>query len=510
MKAATKTLSRVLLSGLLLGCAPAAREQTLDVLAGSELSDLEGPVLDAIARNTGVRLKLRSTGTIDAAERIAAGQGADLAWLSSDRYLQLHPGAARRILARTPTMLSPVVLGVRQDLARQWGWEKGVSWKDVAVKAGNGEFSYAMTNPAASNSGFSALVGVTSALAGGGDAVALEKLDTPEVRGFARGVALSAGSSGFLADAYVRDQDTLGGMINYESVITQLNASGRLRTPLTVLMPEEGVVTADYPLMLLNPDARAAYGRVTAYLKTPQAQALVRERTGRRTPGGQTDAPPELAFPGSLGAIDATLRAYLDENRRPASTTFVLDISGSMRGERLAALKRALQALAGGDVSVTGRYARFAPREQVRLITFADRVHDLKTFEVGPSGNEGAALRQIHDYAGRLELQGGTAIYAALNEALRHLKAEGPQPERIRTVVLMTDGENNEGPELEAFLAQYATQPAHVRAARIFPILFGEARPDEMAQVARVSGGRVFDARSTPLPIIFKDIRAYQ
>lgn len=299
-------------------------------------------------------------------------------------------------------------------------------------------------------------------------------------------------------------------MINYENVITQLNASGKLRQPLRVLIPDEGVVTADYPLILLNPDAREAYGRVTDYLKTSAAQTLVKERTGRHPLGGQEDMPLELAFPGSLAAIEATLSAYLNENRRPASTTFVLDVSGSMQGERLDALKSSLQALAGGDVSVTGRYAQFAPREQVRFLTFSSKVHDLKKYQVGSSGHEGAALQQIKDYAKQLQIQGGTAIYDALTSALQQLEGEGPQPNRIRTVVLMTDGENNEGMGLHDFLAVRAAKPQHVRDVRIFPILFGEASPDEMEELARATGGRVFDARSRPLPSIFKEIRAYQ
>jgi Ca-activated chloride channel family protein len=45
---------------------------------------------------------------------------------------------------------------------------------------------------------------------------------------------------------------------------------------------------------------------------------------------------------------------------------------------------------------------------------------------------------------------------------------------------------------------------------RIFPILFGEASNTEMATLAQLSGGRVFDGRRAALSLVFKDIRGYQ
>ena len=42
----------------------------------------------------------------------------------------------------------------------------------------------------------------------------------------------------------------------------------------------------------------------------------------------------ELPFPSKLDTIDALLTVYLDEIRKPASAIFVLDLSGSMDGDR--------------------------------------------------------------------------------------------------------------------------------------------------------------------------------
>ncbi|MFX8242868.1 VWA domain-containing protein, partial [Acinetobacter baumannii] len=62
--------------------------------------------------------------------------------------------------------------------------------------------------------------------------------------------------------------------------------------------------------------------------------------------------------------------------RKPATSIFVLDISGSMRGDgRIDAMREALKVLAGaGDNSATARYAAFQQRERVVLIAFDDKV----------------------------------------------------------------------------------------------------------------------------------------
>ena len=85
-----------------------------------------------------------------------------------------------------------------------------------------------MTNPAASNSGLVALIGVASALSGSSDSIDTGTIDKDALRAFFKGQALTAGSSGFLADSYVRDQGAVDGIVNYESILMSLNDGGKL------------------------------------------------------------------------------------------------------------------------------------------------------------------------------------------------------------------------------------------------------------------------------------------
>ena len=80
-------------------------------------------------------------------------------------------------------------------------------------------------------------------------------------------------------------------------------------------------------------------------------------------PGLSAAAVAELAFPNRLEVIDAVLASYQGSWRRPATSIFVLDVSGSMKGERLDAMRAALKVLAGAEASTaSARYARFQSR----------------------------------------------------------------------------------------------------------------------------------------------------
>jgi Ca-activated chloride channel family protein len=535
-----RRLGALVLGALLLaGCSDAgsgplgkAEPGKLRILAGSELADLQ-PVLDEAATATGVKVEFTFTGTLEGAEALANGSvdgKYDAVWFSSNRYPAGIPEAAKRLGSQVKIMSSPVVLGLAAPVAQRLGWAgRPVGWGEIAAQAGNKTFSYGMTDPSASNSGFSALVGVASALAGAGNAIDARQIAsvTPQLTRFFSAQALSAGSSGWLSDAYTRratGQDPgqkVDGLINYESVLLSANASGKLPEPLTLIYPSDGVVTADYPLSLLTAageDARSAHQRLSAYLRTPDVQKRIMETTQRRpvvpgVPLGPQFAGHdlvELPFPATQQAVDALLSAYFDKIRRPSRTLYVLDTSGSMKGDRIDALRTALVGLTGADSSLTGRFRRFRSREEVTLLPFGTRPGAPRTFTV-PEQDPAGELGRIKAFAEGLSAAGGTAIYDSLSEAYRVL---GPlaagDPDRFTSIVLMTDGENANGSSLADFQASFGALPPAMRQVPVFTVLFGEGSSNELTQVATLTGGKVFDAREGRLSEVFQEIRGYQ
>jgi Ca-activated chloride channel family protein len=502
------------------GSSPAPCSSALQVLAGSELKDIE-PLLPDLEKATGYRLHLNYVGSLDGAERIAGGDRTPLAWFSSAKYLTLLQGGSGRIAAQQKIMLSPVVLGVKHGVAQRFGWtgNPNVTWADIAARAKAGQLHFGMANPAASNSGFVALVGVAEAFARSGAALDAGTIDAAALKDFFSGQALTAGSSGFLADSYVRSQDGLDGMINYESILLSLNQGTLLRDKLDLVYPKDGIATADYPLVLLDRSRRDAFDRISAWLRRPEIQTRIMQTTSRRPalPEVKPDSRfpsqvlVELPFPGSLEVVNRLVAVYLDQARPAAHAIFALDTSGSMEGGRIDSLKRALVNLTGADTSISGQFARFRQREEITIILFNNSVYQTRDFTVADTSATSADLTAIRSYVNGFRAGGGTAIYDAAYAAYQQAAAAMQrEPDRLYSIVLMTDGENNVGRDGSRFLADYRQLPANVRAVKTFAVLFGEASPAELQQVADATGGRVFDSRSTSLSQAFKEIRGYQ
>jgi len=493
-----------LLSSLLLITACNQQSSTtLSVIAGSELRDLE-PILPDLEKATGVKLAVTYSGTLEGAERIAGGEKFDLAWFSHGKYLALSQ--PNKVFQQEKLMLSPVVLGVKTSRAQALGWAgKPVSWKTISVAASSGKFRFAMTNPAASNSGFTALMGLSEAFGAGSDAL---------LKDFFKGQTLTAGSSGYLSDAFVRDQSRLDGMVNYESVLLGLNQSGKLKEKLTLIYPEEGVVTADYPLTLLDSSKKDAYLKVVDYFKKKDVQQRIVQTTLRRPVDSSVDTGSrfptgivnELPFPRSSAQMNTILGRYLSSQRRPAYAVFVLDVSGSMNGDRLNALKDSLSRLAGADSSLSGQFSSFQTREKLALLTFSSAVNPPKFININTKQDRD----KVRAFVGGLNANGGTNIYGALEAAYKVVQTDRAEyPDYNYSVVLMTDGENNGNLELSDFQSFYGNLPSSVKGVRTFPILFGDGNVGEMGEIASTTGGKVFDGQKS-LQGAFKEIRGYQ
>ncbi|MEV5613361.1 extracellular solute-binding protein [Streptomyces sp. NPDC052225] len=477
----------------------------LRILASSELSDM-APALDRTRDLTGIDVDPTYMGTLDAVQLLASGKADgkfDAVWLSSNDYLRLVPGAKKRIVSETPVMSSPVAIGVREEALGKLGRPPSdVTWKQFEQAVTERKLTYGMTDPARSHSGFATLVSVASALSGAQSALTGEDIGKARARlkEFFRGQQLTSGSSGFLAQAYVRRGD-VDALLNYESVLAGIPG-------LTVIRPKDGVVTADYPLSSLAAAPAAArenVRRLAETLRTPELQQAVTSRTLRRpvvsgvtpAPGLDTARRRELPFPGTRSTADELLSSYENELRRPSRTVYVLDTSGSMKGERLAALKRALHGLTGG----------FREREEVTLMPFGNGVKSVRTHVVDPAAPR-KGLDAVERDTAALTASGGTAVYTSLEAAYGQVGGGGR--DMFTSIVLMTDGENTTGAKAADFDRFYRTLGRAERNTPVFPILFGDASRAELSGIAELTGGRLFDAVNGSLAGALEEIRGYQ
>lgn len=546
-----KGLRVLLLAALLAACGkkdeapaapppPAVPVADFTVLATTDLRDAQ-PLEEMVLKATGVRLRFRYGGTMESTEAVLTGEAkADAAWFANAKYLLSSPQGQGRVKLQEKIMLSPIAVGVSESDAKRFGWDKPdlkMTWKDIALAAKAGKLNYALSNPATSNQGFMALMGVVAAASGKSEALAAADVDRGAIADFLKGYKLPGDNSTYLSEQFVLQQGTrVNAFINYESWLLSLNATGKLREKLRLIYPYEGVSTADYPLMLLNDQRRADYLKVVEYLKGDAAQTWLARQTLRRPIRPEVAAKVEdllpkqglqveLPFSPDRTLADGLIAAYLNEFRTPIASTFVLDTSGSMNGGgRRQQLIEALHYIAGADASLTGRIARLTQREKLWFMTFSDSVRRPQAFTM-PAAKAAArgvaeqddseatrqVLADVRESADRLQMKGGTALYDAVYDALKLMLDErNRSPGYQYSVVAFTDGESNQGRSLEAFKRDYAALPEDVKAIPVFMVLFGEANEQALKDLVKITGGRVFDARKTPLYAVFKDIRAYQ
>jgi Ca-activated chloride channel homolog len=405
---------------------------------------------------------------------------------------------------------------VKAAKAAELGWTaRAPGWAEIAKAAGSGQLRYGMTNATSSNTGMSALFAVASALAGKTEDLTAQDVDAKTLKAFLSGQKLTAGSSGWLAEAYVKNPSAIDAMVNYEAVILRANEKLAPADKLTLIYPRDGMISADYPLMLLNGEKREAYTKLVATLKAAPFQrdalsvAFLRPANPEVAATGAlpSAAVAELGFPNRLEVVDAVLGAYQAQWRKPATSIFVLDLSGSMQGPRLSSMRDALKLLSGAEsATASARYSAFQSRERVVLITFASEV-SAPVWVRFEADKIDAARTELRRQADAMVADGGTAIYSALAAAEDLARQElAREPDRFVSIVLLTDGESNAGLKVDEFRAQYTGG----LPARIFPILFGEGNVAEMQQIAQLSGGREFDGRKFQLGQVFKEIRGYQ
>ncbi|MBC7604390.1 MAG: substrate-binding domain-containing protein [Ramlibacter sp.] len=521
---------------------PAVAAAPFRVLATTDLKDaiaLEEMVLKA----TGIALKFTFGGTMESTESVLSGNAStDGAWFANAKYLLSDQQGQSRVKLQEKIMLSPLVVGVSQSHAKTLGWDDPqvaakITWKTIAQAARDGKLKYALSNPATSNQGFIALMGVAAAASGKPEALTAADVDRGAISGFIKGYKLPGDNSTYLSEKFIEQQNTrVNAFINYESWLLSLNQSGKLKEPLTLVYPHEGVATADYPFMLLNDARRADYQKIVDYLKSEPAQTWLTKTTLRRPVNAdvaraqaalfpQNAMLVELPFSPNRELADGLIDAYLNEFRTPIASTFVLDVSGSMNGGgRRQQLVQALQYIAGDDASLTGRIARLTSREKIWMLPFSDEPGQPTLFEVPPgranargvqvqadTESKRKVLGQVRDYAEELRMNGSTALYDSVLVALTNMNAERKRnPSYQYSVVAFTDGENNRGRDLAAFKVAYAQLPEDVRAIPVFMVLFGEAKERDLRELVSVTGGRVFDARKATLYSVFKDIRAFQ
>lgn len=519
-------LAMIVLAALFLaGCTPESNQPTLRVISGSENKTLE-PMVQQLAKREGIKIEVTYKGSVDIMLELEKGTAStyDAVWPADRIWITL--GDRQHVVKNIESIYrTPVVFGVKKSAAQRLGWVgKPVSVNDILSAAKSGKLRYMMTSATQSNSGAAAYLGYLNAFAGKPEVLSSDDLKKPEVaekvRQILGTVNRTAGSSGFLKDTFVQQYDFYDAMVNYETMVVAANQelARQGKEQLYVIYPTDGLSIADSPLGLIGKgDAAkdAAFLKLQTFLKdAPQQQAML--AMGHRTGGLGITVPnadtavfnpaygfdttsnlPILNKP-SADVIREALVLYQTAFRKPSLTIYVLDYSGSMKGQPLQQLKDGMRMML--DQQLAGQYLlQAAPKDVTVVIPFDDRVFDIKSV----SGNDSEKLRDLLAYVDSLSDRSGTNFYEPLRQALSIVKQYDYEAYSV-AFVLMTDGESN------GSFDSFAQEARNLGLSNVpvYSIMFGSADATQLKRLAEISSGKVFDGRKD-LVGAFREAKGY-
>lgn len=507
---------------VLAGCdRPAGRNFT--IVSGSENTVLE-PVVKSFCDRQGFACSFKYEGSLDIGLALDSADGidADAVWPASSVWIDLFDHG-RRVKSATSIAQMPVVLGVRKSKAEALGWVgKEVAMADILAAVKNGSLKFLMTSATQSNSGASAYLAMLTSALGGKPVIEPGDLDSPKVidavRTLLSGVERSSGSSGWLADLYVKAAEAgtqYDAMWNYEATIKETN--DKLRSSgkdiLYAIYPKDGIAIGDSPLGFIDRGKGADYQRffdqLIAYLQTDDAAKQI-AATGRRIPLAGTISPkaePDWNFDPSrlLTAIrlpeSVVIRQALDlyqgALRKPSLTAMCLDYSGSMGGDGERDLEAAMAFLLTPETA-SRVLVQWTPQDRIVAIPF-----DSLPRETFTATGQIADQKTLLDELKRESAAGGTDMYGCAKLALEQIEADPALQTSLPAIVIMTDG-RTEG-RSDGFLKQWQSAPVRVP---VFGITFGDADPDQLKALAEATSGRVFDGK-VDLVATFRAARGY-
>lgn len=464
-------------------------------------------------------------GSADSLNRILSGELKPTVWspaskilipVANDAWGKANNGA-KLVEDNAPQLvLSPVVIGMWEPMARALGWpDKPIGWGDIAELAASGKtwadygrpewgpFQFGHTHPDYSNSGIASILAV--AYAGTNKTRGLTAADvnadaTKQFMADVEGSVIHYGeSTGFFGtQMFTRGPSYLSAAVLYENLIIQSRDKTRypnLSLPIVAIYPKEGTFWTDNPYGILNAPWVSAEQReaATAFqnylLATPQQQLALQygfRPADLNVPlgapiiaeNGVDPQQPRTLLEVPSADVIAAVRGIWGENKKRVDVMAVLDISGSMEDEqRLEQAKGALKTFIG----------QLSDEDGFGLTIFSNTATVLT--EISPIGPK---RQDILDRIGGLTAGGGTRLLDTVQEAYQTVGAL-EAGRRIRAVVVLTDGLDNKstasGDQITALLGQNEEGTS----IKVFTIAFGgDADVDLLKRIATASGAKAY------------------
>lgn len=531
-----------------LGLGPSV---TISIMYGSEKEDwLEAVTADFNAASytteSGARIVVETTpeGSIESMNAILEGRAEPTVWspasslyipLANEQWRATH---SEDLVAGTPEelVLSPVVIAMWRPMAEALGWpDQPIGWADVAELSFDeegwagygypewGEFKFGHTHPDYSNSGFISVIAEAYAGAGKVRGLTPEDMQDPEVIQFMTDVENSiihyGRSTGFFArQMFGRGPSYLSAAVLYENLVVAQEAarlSGEsAQIPVVAIYPEEGTFWSDHPYITLNApwvtDEQAEAAAIfEEYLLAPEQQQRALEFGFRPSdPSIPLSAPIDANHgvdpqqPQTILEVPdvETIYAAQDlwrEAKKPVDLVVVMDVSGSMEGDKIAAARSSLIQFV--DL--------LADRDRLQIILFDDEIITMTELtELGPKRSD------VQTRVSGIIEDGYTSLYDAVLYAYDDLAANG-DPDHIRAIVVLSDGADTASvirlPDVIADI-ESTSEGQGGDAIKVFTIAFGgDADLNVLESISEATGARMYEGDISTIQDVYIEISTF-
>jgi Ca-activated chloride channel family protein len=292
-----------------------------------------------------------------------------------------------------------------------------------------------------------------------------------------------------------------------EITLIDFNKNKNPQVPLVAIYPREGTFWHDNPFIIMasaQPLERQAAEQFYAFLLSAESQRLamgfgfrpanpdvpladpVSEAYGVQPQGVQNVLPVPPA------EVIVAAKNTWAQNRKRADIVLVVDISGSMEGDKLEQVKAGLEAF----------LIRILPEDRVGLVTFDSDVN--VAVPPAPLSENRIALS---DAIQRMQARGKTAVYDGLLAGRQVLDELPPaEDERIQAIVLLSDGQDN----ASTVSFEHLRQEFEESGISIFPVAYGEdADTAALEQIVEFSRTLLVQGGSGDIGTIFDNLSRY-
>lgn len=491
-------------------------DSVFSIISNQENKVLE-ETLEKFARKNAIDINITYAGDLDIVDRLNSGEKYDAIWSSNSIWLDMLDSSKVSTSDSKSTSVTPIVIGIKKSKASELGLiNKQVKMRDILSLIKEGKLKFSMANPITTNSGAASYLNILSTLAGNPDVLTSKHLKDnklqEDLKSFFTGLVRTSGDEDFLNKSFVDgDYDAA---ITYESSIININRELEKngKEPLYLIYPVDGVSICDSPFVYINnhnDKKKKTFQEIQSFLLSDDGQDVLLN-LGRRTwYGGITDKAPSNIFKKDWG-IDTTkyispikypsesvireaLELYQTKLRKPVHVVFCLDYSGSMYGEGISSLIKAMEYILSSEAKKN--MIQFTSEDKIDVIAFGSHVKLL-------GSSNGSDTNKILNAVKNYDLDGATSLYPSALEAVKILSKESN--EYNSSVILMTDGAGNIGTFKELSEGYEKIN----KEIPIFSITFGDAEEEQLEKMASLSNGKVFDGKSD-LVKAFKTVRGY-